>query len=228
MISLSALLQIARWAPSLTPEEAERARKGITERTYARGTFICHQDDKFDPWAGVIFGLVKLSTVSDSGKAVTFAGLPTGAWFGEGSVLKNELRRYDLVALRETRLALMDSSTFNWLSENSFGFNRFLVKQLNDRLGQFIGLVENDRMLDAPARVARALACLFNPELHPSVGTHLSITQEEVGLLSGLSRQVTNQSLKVLEQAGVLSVERAGVSIKDWRDLLKYGVAREA
>ncbi len=100
---------------------------------------------------------MKLSTSSDSGKLISFAGLPAGAWFGEGTVLKSEPRRYDLVALRETRLALMDAQTFFWLFENSVAFNRFLVRQLNERLGQFIGLVETDRLMDAPARIARAL-----------------------------------------------------------------------
>mgnify|MGYP006175323757 CR=1 FL=1 len=38
----------------------------------------------------------------------TFAGLTAGAWFGEGTVLKKEPRRYDVVALRDTRLAMMD------------------------------------------------------------------------------------------------------------------------
>ena len=222
MITLDHLHAIAPWAAALEPDSAERARRGIVERVFAKGAYICHQDDRFECWTGVVEGLVKLSTVSRSGKAVTFAGLPTGAWFGEGSVLKGEPRRYDLVALRETRLALMEAATFHWLNQHSAAFNRFLVHQLNERLGQFIGLVQNDRMLDASSRVARALAQLFNPHLHPSVGTHLGITQEELGLLSGLSRQVTNQSLSRLESAGVLRVERGGVSIDDWRELLRY------
>lgn len=223
MISLETLKQIAVWSRDLTPEEAERARRGISEKLYGKGAYICHQGDRFDTWASVITGLVKLSTVSDSGKQVSLAGLAAGAWFGEGSILKSEARRYDLVALRETRLALMDLATFNWLFEHSVGFNRFLVRQFNERLGQFIGQVENDRMLDATGRVARALSCIFNPQLNPGVGTHLAITQEEVGLLSGLSRQVTNQSIKVLETAGVLHSERGGIAIRDWRDLAKYG-----
>jgi hypothetical protein len=37
----------------------------------------------------------------------------------EGTVLKNEARRYDVMALRDTRLAMMDRSTFFWLFENS-------------------------------------------------------------------------------------------------------------
>lgn len=223
LISREVLEQIAAWSKDLLPEEIERARRGIVERTYGKGAYVCHQGDRFDCWAGMISGLVKLSTVSDSGKQVSLAGLAAGAWFGEGSILKNEPRRYDLVALRETRLALMDVATFNWLLEHSVGFNRYLVHQFNERLGQFIGQVENDRMLDATGRVARALASIFNPRLNPGVGKHIAITQEEIGLLSGLSRQVTNQSLKVLENAGVLQAERGGIVIRDWSDLQKYG-----
>ncbi len=223
MISLETLRQVAVWSQELSPEEAERARRGMAEKVYPKGSYICHQGDRFDSWAGVVSGLVKLSTVSDAGKQVSLAGLASGAWFGEGSILKSEPRRYDLVALRETRLALVDLATFNWLFGHSVGFNRFLVRQFNERLGQFIGQVENDRMLDAAGRVARALACLFNPRLNPGVGTHLAITQEEIGFLSGLSRQVTNQSLKTLESAGVLRSERGGVAIRDWQDLIRYG-----
>ena len=43
-----------------------------------------------------------MSIVSRGGKATTFTGMTAGAWFGEGSVLKNEPRRYDVVALRDT------------------------------------------------------------------------------------------------------------------------------
>lgn len=223
MISLETLKQVAVWSQDLTDEERERARKGISERTYGKGAYICHQGDRFDCWAGVVSGLVKLATVSDLGKQVSLAGLTNGAWFGEGSLLKSEARRYDIVALRESRLMLMDMATFNWMLEHSVGFNRYLVRQFNERLGQFIGQVENDRMLDATGRVAHTLALLFNPRTNPGVGRQIAITQEEIGLLSGLSRQVTNQSLKILEGRGLLQVERGGISIKDWRDLFQLG-----
>jgi CRP/FNR family cyclic AMP-dependent transcriptional regulator len=90
--------------------------------------------DRFDYWTGIVTGLSRMGIVSRGGKATSFTGLTAGAWFGEGTVLKNEARRYDVVALRDTRLAIMDRSTFMWLFENSVGFNRFLVGQLNERL----------------------------------------------------------------------------------------------
>ncbi len=41
-------------------------------------------------------------------------GHPNGGWLGEGSVLKGELRPYGVVALRDTRIALMPSQTFHY------------------------------------------------------------------------------------------------------------------
>ena len=124
-------------------------------------------------------------------------------------MLKNEARRYDVEALRDTRLAIMDRSTFHWLFENSVVFNRFLVRSLNERLGQFIALLEYGRMLDATARLARSIASLFNSILYPDV-TPPEITQEEIGAISGISRQNANRCLKTLEQEGLLRLEYVG------------------
>ena len=170
MITADRLRSIAFWARELSETELDRACRGIVEKTWPAGAYVVHRGDRFESWTGVVSGLIKISSVSSSGKAVTFAGMPAGMWFGEGSMLKGETRLYDLVALRESRLALMNRATFLWLFENSVGFNRFLVRQFNERLGQFIALVEHDRLLDGVARVARSIAWLFNPVLNPNVG----------------------------------------------------------
>jgi CRP-like cAMP-binding protein len=81
-------------------------------------------------------------------------GVPSSGWFGEGSLLKEEPRRYDAVALRPTRVA-------------------------------------------------------------PGVGEKLQVSQEEIGYLSGISRQRVNQALQTLEKEGLLRVEYGGVTILD-------------
>jgi len=223
VISREHLLEIAFWAVDLANDEIERARRGVVEKTYPAGAYICHRGDRLNSWAGVVNGLVKLGSVSKHGKSVTFAGLRESGWFGEGAILKDEPRLYDVVALRDTRLAFMNRSTFLWLFEHSATFNHFLVRQLNERLGQFIALVEYDRTLDAPERVARNIALLFNPVLFPLVNTHLEISQEELGLLTGISRQATNKSLQLLENEGFISVERNGITVLDLLGLCRYG-----
>jgi CRP-like cAMP-binding protein len=223
VISPDHLRKIAFWSHDLREEEFERARKGIVERSYAKGAYICHRGDRLEQWTGVSSGLIRLGAIAVSGKAVTLAGIREGGWFGEGSVLKDEPRQYDLVALRDTRMALMNRVTFLWLFENSVAFNRFLVRQFNERLGQFIALVEYDRMLDAPGRLARNVAWLFNPALYPQSRTSLDLSQEEIGQLCGMSRQVANKSLKILEEKGLLRMERGGITVLDVAGLARYG-----
>ncbi|MGE3916243.1 MAG: Crp/Fnr family transcriptional regulator [Hyphomicrobiaceae bacterium] len=216
------LREIAIWADALTEPEAERARRGITERNFPAGSYICHRGDKLDHWTGVVVGLVKIGAISASGKAITFAGIGTGGWLGEGSVLKDEPRKYDLVALRTTRLAMMNRPTFMWLFENSVGFNKFLVTQLNERMGQFIATIEHDRLHDPVARVARNIAWLFNPVLYPGLGNHIEITQEELALLAGVSRQIVSRGLRVLEEEKLLRAERGGLTVLDLDRLARY------
>lgn len=223
MITPDRLRAIAFWACELTELEIERACRGVVEKTWPAGAYVVHRGDTFEFWTGVISGLMKIGSVSSSGKAVSLAGMPAGLWFGEGSVLKGERRQYDLVTLRKSRLALMNRATFLWLFENSVGFNRFLVRQFNERLGQFIALVEHDRMLDSVARVARAIAWLFNPVLNPRTGPSLDISQEELGLIAGVSRQVANRALQILEAEGHLTISPGALTPLDLTALSRYG-----
>ena len=223
MIAADYLTHIAAWSRELSDREIEVARAGIVEKSFRANEYVFMRGDAFEYWTGIVTGLARMGTVSSGGKAVTLAGMTAGAWFGEGSMLKSELRRYDVVALRDTKLALMDRSTFFWLFENSVAFNRFLVRQLNERVGQFIGALEHDRMLDATSRVARSIASLFNPILYPDMTRHLEITQEEIGALSGISRQNANQCLKRLEMEGLLRLEYGGVTIIELERLRHHG-----
>jgi CRP/FNR family transcriptional regulator, cyclic AMP receptor protein len=222
LIAQDHLRRIAAWSRELKEPEIEVARAGIVEKSFAANEYILMRGDHFDYWAGVVTGLVRMGIVSRRGKATSFTGLTAGAWFGEGSVLKNEARRYDIVALRDSRIAMMDRATFLWLFENSVGFNRFLVGQLNERLGQFIGLVEHGRTLDA-ARLARGIASLFNANLFPETARHLEITQEEIGALAGIWRRNANRYLKTLEQQGLLRLEYGAATIIELERLRYYG-----
>jgi CRP/FNR family cyclic AMP-dependent transcriptional regulator len=211
------------WAQSLSAEQMTRVDAEVFERFVPAGGFVCRNGEPAEHWMGVIDGLLKMSSVSPEGKTVTFSAMLKGGWFGEGSLLKTELRRYDVIALRDSRIAHMPRSTFNWLLDNSIPFNRFLLLQLNERLSLFISLVEFDRMLDTDARVARCLAALFNPYLNPDIGRNLQISQEEIGYLCSTSRQRANQALQVLEKEGLLKVDYGSITILDLERLRGFG-----
>ena len=217
------LLRTSLWGQSLTEEEILKALAGTNERVFAAGAFICMKGEPVDYWMGIINGLGKMASHWTTGKTTSLTGISTGGWFGEGSLLKNEPRRYDVMALRETRVAFMNRKTFNWLLDHSIPFNRYMIAQLNERLGQFIGMMENERMLDTDARIARGLAALFNPVLYPGTNRLLQISQEELGYLAGVSRQRANQALKILEDNKLVRSEYGGINILDLEGLRCFG-----
>ncbi len=98
-------------------------------------------------------------------------------------------------------------------------FNRFLLVQLNERLGQFIAMVEHDRLLGPDARLARGLAGLFNPLLYPGIGPTLPISQEELGQLVGLSRQRVNRALQASRSAACCASNTVRVTVLDLHGL---------
>jgi CRP/FNR family transcriptional regulator, cyclic AMP receptor protein len=220
--SIREMLEKSIWAQALTQEQLARVQAEVTSRRITAGSFVCRKGDPVLHWIGVHEGLLKMSSVSPEGKTVSFAGMANGGWLGEGSLLKDEPRKYDVVALRDSELLYMPKATYLWLLDNSIPFNRFLVTQLNERLGLFISLVEYDRMLEPDARVARCLAALFNPYLNPGIGLELQISQEEIGNLSGASRQRANQALQVLEKAGLLRVDYGSITILDLEGLRQF------
>jgi CRP/FNR family cyclic AMP-dependent transcriptional regulator len=207
------------WLASLSLTEQEQAASSMRAATAQAGDLLCRVGKPPTYWFGVIDGFLKMSNDNPNSAPVTFAGLPPGAWFGEGTLLKREPYRYNIQALRRSTVAGLPIDTFHELLDSSLPFNRFVLRQLNERLGQFIAAVEIDRLNDTDTRVARGLAALFHPVLYPGVGELLRITQQEIGYVVGLSRQRVNEALNVLHARGLIRVEYGGVRVLDLEGL---------
>jgi CRP/FNR family cyclic AMP-dependent transcriptional regulator len=223
MLTLESMLRDSTWARTLNADELDQVVRETHERRIPIGGCAIRRGEPADHWIGVIEGLIKMSVSQPDGRQSTFTGVTTGGWAGEGTLLKpGALWRYDGVAVRDTRIARVPRATFERLVSTSLPFNRFLLTHLNARLSLFISLVEYDRLLGPDARVARCLASLFDADLYPRTGDFVQLSQEEIGLLSAVSRQRTNESLHELERAGLLRVEFGGVTVLDLAGLRRY------
>lgn len=214
----------AAWFDLLEDAQQARVLQDTTVAQVEPGTIIEHKGVVASAWIGVLDGLIKVSVGNADGKLASLTGVPAGGWIGEGSLLKHEARKYDIIALRRSTIARLRGDTFYWLLDASIPFNRYLLHQLNERVAQFIGKAEYDRLLAPDARVARCLAELFNPLLYPGNSMRLEITQEEIGYLARISRQRTNQALRTLEAAQLLKVEYGAVQVLDLAGLKNYGM----
>ena len=203
------------WMALLRPDERLRALAELRVGDAQSGDYVCRIGRPVTYWFGVVSGLLKMSSDNAEGATMTFTGVPPGGWFGEGTALKREPYRYNIQALRKSVVAGLPVDTFDWLLDHSLGFNRFVMNQLNERLGQFIAAREIDRMNNPDLRVARSLAALFNPVLYPGVGEVLRITQQELAYLVGLSRQRVNEALAALQDQAFIRIEYGGLRVLD-------------
>jgi len=208
------------WLAVLEPAQRTGATAQLQVVQAEVGERLCRIGKPATYWFGVIDGLLKMSNDDSSGPPITFTGVPPGGWFGEGTLLKREAYRYNIQALRRSVVAGLPIETFHALLESSIAFNRFMLNQLNERLGQFIAAREIDRISDPDLKVARNLAALFHAQLYPGVGSLLRITQQELGYLVGLSRQRVNQALNTLAARQLIRIEYGGVRVLDRAGLL--------
>ena len=210
------------WVSALTADEREHVRQDMLVTIAQPGDYVVRIGRPVTYWFGLIEGLLKMSNDDRLGSAITFTGIAPGGWFGEGTVLKREPYRYNIQALRVSRVVCISTEMFDWLIGHSLGFNRFVMLQLNERLGQFIAAREIDRMGSPDLRVARNLAAMFEPKLYPGVAELLRVTQQELAYLVGLSRQRVNEALKTLSACGWIRVEYGGLRVLNL-DALRYG-----
>lgn len=214
---LAALFGQCAWFRTLAPEHQALVLAQSRVEQREAGDVIAHRLAPSEYWIGVHRGLLKLAIFNASGRGCTFSGVPSGGWFGEGSVIKRELRKYEVVAIQRSTVLFVPVDT-------SLPFTRFVIHQLNNRMGEFIASIQNSRLLDVDARVAQALTQLFNPDLYPDTGPSLSISQEELGMLVGVSRQRINQALQQLEKLGALRLAYNQIDVVDLGALARVGI----
>lgn len=214
-LGIEDLLNHSPWFTALPEPARAQVRATIIERVLAAGELLGHDGERQHHWFGVAEGLLKWSINAPDGRTVTLGGQSVGSWFGEGTLLRGQPRRSDLVALRPSCVALLPFETFDWLRRSEPSFNEFLLAQINERLHWFMGNFAAHRLLDADRLVARALLGLVHPLLNPLGVNHLQISQEEVANLATVSRQRCNQSLLALARDGVLSLEYGAIRILD-------------
>ncbi|NIC43328.1 Crp/Fnr family transcriptional regulator [Aquabacterium sp. A08] len=196
------------WFDRLPEAERHALLDTVVLHKAAKGEHLLRKGDRIGGWYGVLSGMAKLQTSGPDGKVSAFLGVPAGEWFGEGSVLRGDHWRYDVVALRDTTLIGLPLAQFQALYRHNLAFNHYLIERLNLRLGQAMAIIESGRLRSPEERVAQYLSHLFWQGMRK-----INLSQEDLGHLAGLSRQTINRVLKQFEAQGWVSLEFGRVDI---------------
>jgi CRP-like cAMP-binding protein len=224
MKSISDYLAQCPWTAHLSADQLARVRSDIIRRFHPAGSIIAPRQKRLEHWLGVIDGVAVLGCDSVDGKRTTFTVVSEGGWFGEGALLKNQPLKFEAYAKTDCHIACLPGATFFWLYEHSIRFNHALIDQLNEHCGQFLEIIAADRVGKMDELVVQCILTLVNPVLNPGAGKSLPMSQEEIGYLTGLSRQTVNQVLKNLERKGLIKVGFRHLTILDLPSLINFVV----
>lgn len=198
-----------QWFRALPAELRTLTMETAVERFAAAGEYIARAGEPSSHWYGLIRGYLQMYVVGPDGAETTLYCLSAGEWGGDGSLLKQELLQYDLRALTPAHICLIPARTFDVLRRSSIEFNHFLCDIMNARMGTFVGMLVASRLLGPEMQVARALLMLTDTKRQDT--QELAISQHEIALISGLSRQRVNVAISVFNERGIVeSAARKG------------------
>lgn len=195
-------LRLQPWFALLEPAVQEQVTRAAYTVRARKGEVVLPAREPALGWYAVLWGFVKLQSPAQDEQVSAFLALTGGEWFGEGSVMKDEPRHYEVVALRDSELLCLPRRQFHELLAASLPFSHAVLRHMNQRLGQAMAIIEASRTGSLEQRLALYLSRMFWHGLRK-----LNLSQEELGCLAGMSRQAANRALGGLQRRGLVTLQ---------------------
>ena len=194
----------------------QRALLAAGERLNLRtGEMLYRQGDVPGGFFGVVSGSFKVSTLREDGREGILAVIEAGNWFGETSLFDQLPRPHDVTALTSAEVLVVGQSAFDALMVSST-FARAMGTLLSTRVRLLYGLVEDAMLRSIRTRVARRLMALARGDATLALDCRsvIPVSQEQLAMMLGVTRQTLSKELKALEQEGVLQVGYCRIEIR--------------
>ena len=102
------------------------------------------------------------------------------------------------------------------------GFPNGWIRHGTNALGECVDGGDDEYYDLSNSRPAESIRQELPPGSVWGAGTTIEISQEELGLLAGVSRQVVNRALRALEEEGLLKAEHGRITVVDAGALSHY------
>ncbi|NRD91143.1 hypothetical protein C8024_19365 [Sphingopyxis sp. BSNA05] len=182
------------------------------ERAFARGQIIQQRGDEAKEFWYIESGSVQVGRYGLDGRLTLFALLGAGETFGELAFMGEFPRTVDAIAGSDCRLIRIGKSEFRSLMDADPAVTGLLLKTMALTVQDAFDLVEFSRSLSVPQRLALALSQLCGDQGNSA---RLTVTQQELADLVGVSRVSLGKALTRLQGDGVIEPGYGFVTIRD-------------
>ena len=216
-VSLNTLGKM-QYFTGLSHKELEVVKQYIAfEKKIEKGEILLHEDDETEYMYLIVSGAVKIFKQSINGKEQILNIASTGESLNDVSTFDGGSTAMDMLAMTPVRLLAIKMVDIKAL------FARFPQIALNVA-GVLAAKVRRDSSLVEVLsfdQVTSRLARLILKQTEAETNRLPLFTQQDLAAMVGTSRVVVNRSLKVLEDAGAIRMERRRIVVLDKNILIK-------
>lgn len=195
------------WLSSQPDEFKQWAQSVGRWRRFKPGQFVYHAGDKSDGAYGLAEGGLQITFPLVAEEPVIIYRAEMGFWIGDAAELASEPRLVTVMAAVETRLLHLPSSAIRILLANKPDQWRCFYQLSMSNVRLAVTLLAEALALTVRARACRRLLAIANSE------GEVSITQDELGKLLGVTRPTIRRCLQELEDMGAIEMHYRNMRI---------------
>lgn len=223
MSQISKMLARNSMFTTLRQDQLDDLEARMHPRSFMAGQLIFAQGDAGNEVYLVTHGRVRLSIDSADGRSLAFSHASPGDIFGEIATLDGGERTADAIALTKVEVLALHRTVLRELVKTSPEFAEAVILLLCRKLRDTSEQVERVVLNQIEIRVARFLLHTLKfkePQSSPRVRLELGMSQGELALLIGSTRQTVNSALSSLERYG--AIQRVGSALEcDYNGLVR-------
>lgn len=214
----------------LEPEALDQLCRYAKHTTVKRGVTIAAKGDAGNSLFAVISGTVKISSAGPDGRNAILNLIGPGEIFGEIAVLDGAPRSADATANTNCELYIIDRRDFLPFVKSQPALAMKFIELLCARLRWTSQQVEQVILQNLPGRLASALLGLTEDRKLDSGSGTLSITQQEISEMVGMTRESINKQLRAWAGRNWVRLEHGAIVVLDndaLRELVDSGLDGE-
>lgn len=203
---------------ALTANETQELLKGAHTKRFRAGEVVFRRNDPGDGLYGVMRGRILIVAESPEGKELILNKHDTGELFGEIALLDGAGRSATAIAYETSELLYLGRDKFMAFIKTRPETMIRIIALLCARLRRATGLVEDSVFLDVSARLAKLVLTLLDdrqPHADARSNATLKITQKDLALMLGVSREFVSKLLALWRDADIVEVGRRRLTVLD-------------
>jgi CRP-like cAMP-binding protein len=181
----------------------------------AKGDVLLRQGDIGDSLVILLDGQARVTVYTANGREIVLEYVSAGAVLGEIALLDGGERTASVIAMGNVRYLTLGRIAFEALLEHNHKIALRIMRELALRLRMTNQTIENDRAYAAAPRLARFVLRLVRADENRASPPVIALSQTELAMFAGISRENINRQLAIWSQAGITAVEQGEIRILD-------------